>query len=87
MSIEAINEQLLRAIGVGVALIDLRTHKLQFRNDTFNEWFGTNENAETLPDFFPSLEMDELTQAMQASGRHATETSFKLRRRIVPKTE
>lgn len=83
MSIEAINEQLLRAIGVGVALIDLDTHKVHFRNDTFNEWFGDNETAVTLSDFFPSLDVDDLTRSMTANGRHATETSFKLRRRTM----
>ena len=57
MSIEAINEQLLRAIGVGVALIELDKYTVQFRNDTFNEWFGDNDTATTLPDFFPSLDV------------------------------
>ena len=53
MSIEAINEQLLRAIGVGVALIELDKYTVQFRNDTFNEWFGENEDAGTAARFLP----------------------------------
>ena len=81
MSIEAINEQLLRAIGVGVALIALDSLAVQFRNDTFNEWFGENEDAGTLPDFFPELDTDELRQAIDNDGRYSAETSFKLRRR------
>ncbi len=83
MSIEAINEQLLRAIGVGVALIALDKLTVHFRNDTFDEWFGENEAASTLSDFFPSLDTDELTAAMDSSGRLTTETSFKLRRRTM----
>ena len=81
MSIEAINEQLLRAIGVGVALIDLDTLALQFRNDTFNEWFGDNDPAAKLPELFPELDCDALTAGIAEDGRFATETAFKLRRR------
>ncbi|SLN69869.1 Adenylate cyclase [Roseovarius litorisediminis] len=81
MSIESINEQLLRAIGVGVALIDLDRLTLQFRNDTFNEWFGENDPAAILTDLFPDLDSKELVAEMHNGGRMATETSFKLRRR------
>ncbi len=83
MSIEAINEQLLRAIGVGVALIELETQLVQFRNDTFDEWFGDNENARTLTDFFPELDLNALQQSIAQGGRHSAETSFKLRRRTM----
>ncbi|WP_294608994.1 adenylate/guanylate cyclase domain-containing protein [uncultured Roseovarius sp.] len=81
MSIEAINEQLLRAIGVGVALIDLNALTLQFRNDTFNEWFGENDPAAKLTDLFPDLDSNELLAEMRNGGHMATEISFKLRRR------
>ena len=81
MSIEAINEQLLRAIGVGVALIDLDTLALKFRNDTFNEWFGDGDSGARLNLIFPDLDIDALSAEMDAGGRLTTETSFKLRRR------
>ena len=83
MSIEAINEQLLRAIGVGVALISLDKLTVHFRNDTFNEWFGENETGASLTDFFPTLDTVELAAAMDNSGSLTTETSFKLRRRTM----
>ncbi|SLN14112.1 Adenylate cyclase [Roseovarius albus] len=83
MSIEAINEQLLRAIGVGVALIDLDDMTLHFRNDTFNEWFGENDANAKLGDLFPALDIDALTAEMSNGGKLATETSFKLRRRTM----
>ncbi len=60
MSIEAINEQLLRAIGVGVALVDLETLKLRFRNDTFAGWFGTADHSAKLAELFPALDIVEL---------------------------
>jgi hypothetical protein len=48
MSIEAINEQLLRAIGVGVALIDLPDLRFRFHDDTFAEWFGAPDRDDWL---------------------------------------
>ncbi|MEP2027215.1 MAG: adenylate/guanylate cyclase domain-containing protein [Paracoccaceae bacterium] len=83
MSIEAINEQLLRAIGVGVALVDLETLKLRFRNDTFAGWFGTAEESAKLVELFPGLDSAELTKALNNGGRHTTEASFKIRRRTM----
>lgn len=81
MSIEAINEQLLRAIGVGVALVDMKTYALRFANDSFSEWFGAPEEGTRLPDILPSLDMAELVEKLAADGRHTAEVSFKLRRR------
>ena len=83
MSIEAINEQLLRAMGVGVALVDMKSLTLPFRNDTFIEWFGEADPAARLGDLFPSLDCDELAKAVAEDGKHTTETSFKLRRRTM----
>lgn len=83
MSIEAINEQLLRAIGVGVALVDLETMTLGFRNDTFIEWFGTAEQSAKLADLFPDLNVEEIKAALIGQGRHTAEASFKVRRRTM----
>jgi class 3 adenylate cyclase len=83
MSIEAINEQLLRAIGVGVALVDLESLTLSFRNDTFIEWFGAPDSSTRLPDIFPSLDIDETLKVLSAGERHAAEATFKLRRRTM----
>ncbi|MEV8468659.1 adenylate/guanylate cyclase domain-containing protein [Fluviibacterium sp. DFM31] len=81
MSIEAINEQLLRAIGVGVALVDLDTMELKFRNDTFLEWFGGAEASGRVADLFPSLDPEALAAHLQTDGSFTSETSFKLKRR------
>ena len=35
MAIASINEQLLKAVGVGIALFDARLEKMQFCNDVF----------------------------------------------------
>ena len=83
MSIEAINEQLLRAIGVGVALADARTGMLRFANDTFAEWFGPPDNASRLSDLISGLDVDAALAKLANDGRHTAEVTFKLRRRTM----
>lgn len=83
MSIEAINEQLLRAIGVGVALIGVDELKLRFQNDTFAEWFGAPEREATLGEIFPGLDLEALRAGLRDGGRYTCESSFKLRRRTM----
>ncbi|AIT81975.1 adenylate/guanylate cyclase domain-containing protein [Novosphingobium pentaromativorans] len=83
MSIEAINEQLLRAIGVGVALLDLRELRFRFFNDTFREWFGDVEIGQTLTDLFPEFDVAAMRDAFKDSVRFTTEASFRLRRRTM----
>lgn len=83
MSIEAINEQLLRAIGVGVALLDVDELRLRFCNDTFAEWFGAPERDARLAEMFPDLDTGALRASFRESGRYTTENSFKLRRRAM----
>jgi adenylate cyclase len=83
MSIEAINEQLLRAIGVGVALVDATELRFRFHNDTFAEWFGAPEASARLPELFPALDLTGLHESLAAGGRFTTETTFKLRRRTM----
>jgi adenylate cyclase len=83
MSIAAINEQLLRAIGVGVALLDLDSLRIRFSNDTFREWFGEIEIGQHLADLFAGLDVAAVRAALDGEGRYATETSFRVRRRTM----
>lgn len=83
MSIEAINEQLLRAIGVGVALLDLEGLRFRFHNDTFAEWFGAAEPGRPLSDFFPDLDLAALRSALGSNGRYHAEATFRPRRRTM----
>ena len=83
MSIEAINEQLLRAIGVGVALFDMKSRELRFANDTFVEWFGAPDQAARLGELFPDLDLDAVLAKLMAGEKHTAEASFKLRRRTM----
>ncbi|MGC9369666.1 MAG: adenylate/guanylate cyclase domain-containing protein [Paracoccaceae bacterium] len=83
MSIEAINEQLLRAIGVGVALLDLERLQVRFYNDTFREWFGEIEIGQHLTELFAGIDPGALKEGLSQEGRYATETTFRLRRRTM----
>lgn len=83
MSIEAINEQLLRAIGVGVALLALDDLRFRFTNDTFREWFGETDPGQHLTDLFPDFDLAALKTALAGEGRYTAETSFRMRRRTM----
>ena len=83
MSIEAINEQLLRAVGVGIAVFSYPDFSLQFHNEVFETWFGEDEIGETLSDVFPTLDLDLLNAGLDANGQHSTEWSFRKKRRTL----
>jgi class 3 adenylate cyclase len=83
MSIEAINEQLLRAIGVGVAILNLDDFRFKFYNDTFIEWFGAPEANAGISDLFPALDIESLRKSLQDNARYTAETTFKIRRRAM----
>lgn len=78
--IEAINEQLLRAIGVGVALVDIDSAELRFANDTFTDWFG-RDGGDTLE--IGTLDLRAALDRLAESGKHSTEVSFKRGRRTM----
>ncbi len=83
MSIEAINEQLLRAIGVGVALVDRKSLTVRFANDTFAEWFGTPEENAQLSEILPTLDVNDAIAMLKQGGKYAAEATFKVRRRTM----
>jgi class 3 adenylate cyclase len=83
MSIEAINEQLLRAIGVGVAILNFEDLQFRFYNDTFIAWFEAPEANAQISDLFPALDTGALRKGLQDSGRFRSETTFKIKRRTM----
>ncbi|MEM7302768.1 MAG: adenylate/guanylate cyclase domain-containing protein [Pseudomonadota bacterium] len=83
MSIEAINEQLLRAIGVGVALLDRKNFDFHFTNDTFEEWFADQLDNRRLADIFTDLNLDELDGNLTENGRFTAEVKYKKKRRTM----
>lgn len=83
MSIEAINEQLLRAIGVGVALVETKSLTVRFANDTFVEWFGRPEDTVTLYEVLPAFDREAAIAGLKADGKFTAEVTFKVKRRTM----
>ena len=83
MSIEAINEQLLRAIGVGVALLDRSSLGFHFQNDTFRDWFPDGAEAGKLTDVFADLDFAALEAGLAENGRYTAEIKHKKKRRTL----
>ncbi len=83
MSIHAINEQLLRAIGVGVAVVRAEDLEFVFHNGSFAEWFGKPEDGQTLLDLVPDLDLRELDDVKQSGLRYSVELQIKPRRRTL----
>lgn len=81
MSIEAINEQLLRAIGVGVALVEIDGGALRYANETFDAWFGPIERGQRLGDLTAGPDFEAALAKLTGEQKVTTEVSFKRRRR------
>ncbi len=87
MSIAAINEQLLRAVGVGIAVFTYPELTLQYKNEVFETWFSEDGIAKTLPEIFPTLDIDNLSKVIETSDHYATEWSFRKKRRTLAITQ
>ncbi|MEH6402604.1 MAG: adenylate/guanylate cyclase domain-containing protein [Sneathiella sp.] len=83
MSIARINEQLLRAIGVGIALLDADSLKFNFQNDTFVDWFSPASDQVTLEDLFPQIDTEKLLIELRLEKNFTIEFSFKKKRRTM----
>lgn len=83
MSIAAINEQLLRAIGVGVALLDAEDFSFRFKNDTFVEWFAPQDEQDTLSKLLPEFDEAELRKQLLENKRFTAELNFRKKRRTM----
>jgi len=83
MSITAINEQLLRAVGVGVAIFGAGDRKLKFFNEVFGSWFENSAVDLPIGTLFGDLDLDALDASLDATGQHVTETSLRKRRRVL----
>ncbi|MGE3651225.1 MAG: PAS domain-containing protein, partial [Reyranellaceae bacterium] len=81
MSIEAINERLLRSIGVGIAIVDPDALQVLFCNEKFGEWFGTAESGATLEALLPGIDGSALRNGVADGGRYAAELTVKPKRR------
>lgn len=77
MNIAAINEQLVRAIGVGIAVVGEEALDFRFKNEKFVEWFGDVETDATFPKIFPNIDVDRMRADLEAGLSHTIEINFK----------
>ena len=83
MSITAINESLLRAIGVGVAIVRAADLGFVFHNKSFAEWFGEPDAASTLTSLLGDISDDHIRAAVDEGQRVDLEVSVKPKRRTL----
>lgn len=83
MSIAAINEHLLRAIGVGIAVVRASDLTFVFQNEPFAEWFGKPEAEATLTDVLQGLDTAELDNVRTNGLRYTIELQIKPKRRTL----
>ncbi|MEM1297721.1 MAG: adenylate/guanylate cyclase domain-containing protein [Pseudomonadota bacterium] len=81
MSIAAINEQLLRAIGAGVALLSPDDLTIRFQNETFGQWFDGAVVGGSLKEVMPDLDFDAVVAGLAEEGRFDTEANIRRKRR------
>ena len=83
MSISAINENLLRAIGVGIAIVGEDGLDFRFNNEKFVEWFGDVAENATLSTVFPDVDTAVMRADLESGRPHAVEVKIKPRRRTL----
>ena len=81
MSIAEINEQLLRSIGVGVAIARLPGLEFIFYNEPFAKWFGEPVSGSTLTEVIEGLDQDNLAAVLENGHPFNGEVQIKLKRR------
>ena len=83
MTIAAINEQLLRAIGVGIAIVRRSDHQFVFYNEHFVSWFGEPGPGMTLSEVLATLDIAEMGAALERGERYTGEFVIKPKRRAL----
>lgn len=81
MNLEAFNRLLLDSIGVGLAVVDPKTHDILFCNPLFTTWFPMPESGiGNLREVVPDVDIEKL---MHNDGRYAGEVQIKVKRRTL----
>lgn len=83
MSVEAIKDRLLSAVGVGIALADADTGEIVYANSSFKAWFKISEPRQPLSNAIPDLDLAAISAKLREGGREVREISIRPKRRVV----
>ncbi|MDK3072561.1 adenylate/guanylate cyclase domain-containing protein [Sedimentitalea sp. JM2-8] len=81
-TLSTINEQLLKSIGVGIAIVRFSDLHFYYHNKAFAEWFGDPASSDVVTEIVDRLREDART-ALQDTGRFTTEVQVKPKRRTL----
>ena len=81
-TLTTINEQLLRSIGVGIAIVRYSDLQFYFHNSAFSEWFGDPGNSELLQQVIEEIREPAMA-SLDETGRFSGEVQVKPRRRTL----
>ena len=82
IGLTAINEQLLKSIGVGIAILRFKDLKFFFHNAAFAEWFGDPADSDIISSTIEELR-EPVLEAFKQGGRFTGEVQIKPKRRIL----
>ncbi len=82
LALTTINEQLLKSIGVGIAILRFKDAKFVFHNAAFTEWFGDPTTSDTVKEAMETLR-DQALDSFRETGRFQGEIQIKPRRRTL----
>ena len=83
MSLAAINEHLLRSIGIGVAVVRATDLRFIFANPSIGEWFGDHGPDATLPEVIEGLAPEDIQGVIESGVRFTGEVQVKKKRRTL----
>lgn len=81
-TLTTINEQLLRSIGVGIAIVRYSDLEFYFHNSAFSEWFGDPGSSELLQQVIEEIREPAMA-SLEETGRFSGEVQVKPRRRTL----
>ena len=79
----SINQQLLRSIGVGIAIVRADDLGFVFHNPAFAEWFGPPAPGQRLDDVLAGFPVEDAKAAAASGERFSAEISIKPKRRTL----
>ncbi|MEM6565927.1 MAG: adenylate/guanylate cyclase domain-containing protein, partial [Pseudomonadota bacterium] len=82
LALTTINEQLLKSVGVGIAIVRFSDRSFIFHNAAFEEWFGAPDASEPLQDAIEELR-EPVLEAFRDTGHFQGEVKIKPKRRTL----